>query len=49
MHSPLGRALPGHGPDTISYATPDGPARATVLDLRIPGDAEPWRHRGSQT
>ena len=37
LHSPLGRALAGHGPgDTVTYATPDGPAHVTLLDLRPP-------------
>jgi transcription elongation GreA/GreB family factor len=37
MHSPLGRALSGHQPgDTIGYATPEGPVRAELIDLRLP-------------
>lgn len=35
--SPLGRALTRCRPgDTVTYSTPDGLARATVLDLRCP-------------
>ncbi|MGH4024766.1 MAG: GreA/GreB family elongation factor [Pseudonocardiaceae bacterium] len=37
LRSPLGRALAGHrSGDNITHATPDGPARATLLDLRPP-------------
>jgi transcription elongation GreA/GreB family factor len=36
-HSPLSRALAGHRQgDTVTYPTPDGPARAEVIDLRPP-------------
>lgn len=37
VHSPLGRALAGHGPgETVTYATPNGPVQITILDLRPP-------------
>jgi transcription elongation GreA/GreB family factor len=37
-HSPLSRALAGHHVgDTVTYSTPDGPVRAELIDLRLPG------------
>lgn len=37
-HSPLGRALAGHGPgDVVRYPTPGGPVEVVLLDLQLPG------------